>query len=304
MFKNCTSLKGGNGTIYNSEHTDKEYARIDVSDSKGYLTEYATVLLKDDADNAVTLTAYNGKTKNVQLMGRTLYRDGKWNTLCLPFAISALGGSPLEGATVMELDTNGTYALDGSPVENGPYKTGLAPNGTLYLYFKTANAIEAGKPYIVQWATTGEDIVNPVFTNVAISNTPAATIKASNSGYQNVEFVGAYSPTALDADDKSRLYLGSGNNLYYPSATMTIGACRAFFHVDISGSVNAVRAFNLAFSDPKTGIISTTNSTNFTNSDNSWYSLDGRKLGAKPTKKGLYIYRSAALENGKIVAIK
>ena len=34
------------------------------------------------------------------------------------------------------------------------------------------------------------------------------------------------------------------------------------------------------------------------NSDDAWYSLDGRKLNGKPTKKGLYI------NNGKKVVIK
>ncbi|MGX8696232.1 MAG: hypothetical protein ACSW8D_07605, partial [Prevotella sp.] len=30
--------------------------------------------------------------------------------------------------------------------------------------------------------------------------------------------------------------------------------------------------------------------TNFTNSDDAWYTLDGRKLDKRPTKAGLYIY--------------
>jgi hypothetical protein len=47
-----------------------------------------------------------------------------------------------------------------------------------------------------------------------------------------------------------------------------------------------------------TGIIPTTNFTNYTNSDDAWYSLDGRKPNGKPTKKGLYI------NHGKKVVIK
>ena len=38
MFSNAISLVGGNGTTYDSNHTDKEYARIDTSSSKGYFT--------------------------------------------------------------------------------------------------------------------------------------------------------------------------------------------------------------------------------------------------------------------------
>ena len=38
MFYDCTSLVGGNGTAYDESHTDKEYARIDTANAKGYFT--------------------------------------------------------------------------------------------------------------------------------------------------------------------------------------------------------------------------------------------------------------------------
>jgi surface protein len=39
MFENCTSLVGGNGTVYNSNKIDRTYARIDnPPDAPGYLT--------------------------------------------------------------------------------------------------------------------------------------------------------------------------------------------------------------------------------------------------------------------------
>ena len=38
MFFGCTSLVGGNGTVYDSTHTDKTYARIDGDGGPGYLT--------------------------------------------------------------------------------------------------------------------------------------------------------------------------------------------------------------------------------------------------------------------------
>ena len=40
MFNKCTSLKGGEGTAYDSDKTDKTYARIDGGTSApGYFTE-------------------------------------------------------------------------------------------------------------------------------------------------------------------------------------------------------------------------------------------------------------------------
>ena len=39
MFKSCTKLVGGNGTVYDSTHIDATYARIDKAENPGYLTK-------------------------------------------------------------------------------------------------------------------------------------------------------------------------------------------------------------------------------------------------------------------------
>lgn len=38
MFKDCTSIVGGAGTVYDDSHIDKEYARVDEIGTPGYLT--------------------------------------------------------------------------------------------------------------------------------------------------------------------------------------------------------------------------------------------------------------------------
>ncbi len=44
MFTNCTSLVGGQGTVYNAEHTDYSYARIDGgAGAPGYFTDKTAV---------------------------------------------------------------------------------------------------------------------------------------------------------------------------------------------------------------------------------------------------------------------
>ena len=52
------------------------------------------------------------------------------------------------------------------------------------------------------------------------------------------------------------------------------------------------------FDDETTGIVSTTNYTNYTNSADAWFSLDGRKLSGKPTRSGVYV------NNGRKVVLK
>jgi hypothetical protein len=59
MFAACTSIVGGKGTVYDSSHWDKEYARIDGgpgSETPGYLTEKPDILLGDvNGDGKVTI---------------------------------------------------------------------------------------------------------------------------------------------------------------------------------------------------------------------------------------------------------
>ena len=152
-----------------------------------------------------------------------------------------------------------------------------------------------------------DNLENPVFKNMTI-DAPASTSVAFDGG----QFIGTYSPVGLTVNDRSNLFLGSNNTLYWPngsnyedftslvganSSKYYIGAFRAYFHI---GNPNQVRSFVLNFGgedDETTGILSTTNFTNYTNSD-AWYDLSGRRLSGKPTQKGLYIH------GGKKVVIR
>ena len=64
----------------------------------------ATVTLANAEDNSTTISNANGYVANVTLAARTLYKDGKWNTLCLPFDVT-IAGSPLAGATARPLNS-------------------------------------------------------------------------------------------------------------------------------------------------------------------------------------------------------
>ena len=224
---------------------------------------------------------------NVELNGRTLYKDGKWNTLCLPFDIYSFTGTPLEGATVMTLDVEGTY---------GDKKTGYdASTGVLSLYFEETDWIEAGVPYLVKWAT-GSDITDLVFNNFTIYNDdPDETKLVSEDG--KVEFIGNYDPVVLTGGDKGSLYLGADNKLYWPSADKTVNAFRAIFKVDTS-IASQVRSFEMNFDgDTVTGIV-TIEQEKGNNRANRWYDLQGRQISNSKLSKGLYIH------NGQVVVVK
>ena len=149
------------------------------------------------------------------------------------------------------------------------------------------------------------EIASPVFNNVTISNATA------NAKTDYVDFVGCYSPVSIYTADKTNLYLGDGNTLYYPTATgFKVNACRGYFQLkgltagEPSNSNQAsIRAFKLNFGDDDnaTGIVSAeANSSLFTipSSLSDWYTIHGVKLDGKPTRSGIYIH------NGVKVVIK
>ena len=242
---------------------------------------YLDISLADAADNTETLVEYLGMTANsVTLSGRTLYKDGKWNTLCLPFSVDNFTGTPLEGATVKTLASTGFSG------------------GTLTMNFtEDVTSIEAGTPYIVKW-DAGTDIVNPVFNGVIISDVTA------NVETEYVDFIGIYGPVSIYTAGKTNLYLGADNKLYYPTdEDFKVNACRGYFQLKqglTAGNQSAgVRAFVLNFGDDETtGIISVYDSGFTVNGSDAWYSLDGRRLYGKPTQRGIYI------NNGRKVVIK
>jgi len=60
---------------------------------------------------------------------------------------------------------------------------------------------------------------------------------------------------------------------------------------DDIATARQLTAFNICFSDGATTGILATDLTDYTEKVDAWYSLDGRKLSGKPTKKGIYIYK-------------
>ena len=240
------------------------------------------LVLNDASANSFSASA----SKHVLLKDRTLYADNYWNTICFPFSIpaGAEGYSPIAGATVMTLSESEFSA------------------GTLTLTFANATSIVAGKPYIVKWnKEISGNLLNPVFLGVTVSTT------TTNVTTTYTDFIGSFSPTSFDPDDRTLLYLGAANTLYYPNAANNedgkyhLKACRAYFSLkgitagDVSGGTR------MTFEDNETtGIIEAeANSSLFTHNSSlsDWFDSSGRKV-SKPTTKGLYIH------NGRKIVIK
>ena len=253
----------------------------DAQDNTGFI---ALMAARTAALTAVERTPALSTAVDITLAGRTLYKDGFWNTLCLPFDVDLnADGCPLAGAKARTLTS---ASIEGT---------------TLNLTFGgDVTELKAGTPYIIKW-TSGDDIVSPVFTGVTID----ATNRDYTSTDSKVSFKGTYAPITWDAENTSILFLGVKDNksaLYYPAAGAGLNSFRAYF--ELSEGTEA-RAFNLNFGDGEsTGIVdvdykSTDNESGVTNRlQQGWFDLQGRRLSAKPTTPGLYI------NNGKKIVIK
>ena len=255
-----------------------------------------TGTLYDKADNSKAVTMmWQAGTNNVTITDRTLYKDGYWNTICLPFDVKA-DNALLTGATVKELDLNGYY---------DDKRTGFdEQSGSLYLFFQTPTAdgngvlLKAGTPYLIKWPSGENSTSDLTFNGVKVISSPLNITSKDNK----VSFIGNFSPVTLKGGDASNLYIGIGKNaqnedvnkLYWPSTDKTINSFRAYFTLDNpepggSGAPDLKIVLNFG-EDENTTAINEHESHESHELSGAWYSLDGRKLDGKPTQKGIYIY--------------
>ena len=259
--------------------------------------------LFDNRDNTALIDAYANPSEHtanggsapdvsniaVTLRGRTLYKDGSWNTICLPFDVE-IGGSVFEGAVARKLTATSI---------TGDETTGQI----LHLTFGDAvTELKAGVPYIIKWAE-GDNITDSVFTDMHISPTEPTTVTSQDG---MVSFLGTYDAVSLAANDKSNIYFGSANKLLWPDQNVTVGAFRAYFKINETAAVNAkgITGFVIDFGEndeEATGINeAAADSSLFTphSSLSEWHTVDGIRLNGKPSKKGMYIH------NGKKVVVE
>ena len=156
---NCNDFKSNRETLCHVYDAD-EWSEFEGIVNVTFVGDLMLKLEAND-DNTNAIACFENDRGTVELAERTFMADGRWTTLCLPFSLPSLVGTPLEDFTVKELDTS--TAVDG-------HTTGLK-DGTLYLNFKDATSIEAGKPYIVkkvdlfisseaEWNTFAQNVSN------------------------------------------------------------------------------------------------------------------------------------------------
>ena len=191
--------------------------RIDLDDIR--ISEYLN--LADAVNNSATLSANLNKTVDVTI-GRTFVRADYYNTICLPFSLSAeeLAASPIA--------TTDLWA----------FKYAKEENDELLFRIIEADHIEAGVPYFIGLAGEG-NIVNPLFKDVTISATAGEKV-GDASVAQLCGIVDQ--PETFIAGDQTKLFLAANNTLYWWEGTdnSQLNNFRAYFKVN-TGSNAPIR---------------------------------------------------------------
>ena len=242
---------------------------------KSFTTLPLIELANDDSNNEMKnsdiIAKYDGETVDVTLAGRTLFKDGSWNTLCLPFDMT-LEGSPLEGATAKTL-TDAT--VDGNAVN--------------LIFGSEVDELEAGVPYIILW-NEGENIVDPTFKNVTIANVTNPCEFASGE----VKFIGYYDAFDITTPANDDIYyMKADNTLAHTGKPRTLKAFRAYFQFG-ENVMQSARTFVLDFGDGSQATSISSLPADMLEGD--WYTVSGMKV--ETLKKGIYI------SNGKKVVVK
>ncbi len=173
---------------------------------------------EDNEDRFATLAAA-GETMDV-IFNRTLLCNGDYNTLCLPFSLSAeqIAKSPLAEFKLKAFD----YAT--------------VTEDELQIAICGASSIEAGVPYFA--AYQGAPMANQtqqIFQDVVITATAPGSVSSSD-----VEYRGIFNPVYL-TNSSDYLYLAAGNTIYWPGAdNKQVKGFRAYFKV-VTGNNAPIR---------------------------------------------------------------
>lgn len=172
----------------------------------------------DDANEArLTTLKTEGATINDLVLNRTLLMNGDYNTLCLPFSLSAeqLAESPLAGLKLK--------AFDMASVENEE----------LLIAISDASSIEAGVPYFIAYQGNEANRATHIFHDVTIAASAPGDVTKDGVAYQ-----GVFNPVDLlaqgELDDHDQLFLAAGNKIYWPAQDKTVKGFRAYFNVNLS----------------------------------------------------------------------
>lgn len=201
-------------------------------------------------------------------LNRTLVAD-KWNTLCVPFAISEeeIKANFGEGTLVEKFD-----AVNGNTVN-----------------FANATSIEAGVPYLIKPTVAG--------TTYTFNGKEVSADAPKTEGNADVTFQGIYSPTDITNNGTVKAAgVTEGGKVLFVNPGSKTKAFRCFFTISDNASITPAM-LKISIKGVETAINSIV-MDNSNATDNAVYNLQGQRVNGNSLTKGIYI------KNGKKFAVK
>lgn len=242
----------------------------------GDMTEHQTVkeiTLDENSDNIVE----EAENVNVTLK-RTLYGDGGWNTLCVPFSLTA---AQVTAAFGNDVELRKLSSIEGTTLK-----------------FVSTDIITAGEPCLIKVAKDGSTYNFEGVATIAVANNKDYTFSMVRG---DIQFLGIYSPmdvvTVNPAGPSTGYYafLGEGNKFFKAQAETKMKGFRAFFLVPNNVPSNALKA---VIDGTATGIEDLV--IDGVKANGRVYNLNGQYVGnsLNGLQPGLYI------QNGKKIVVK
>ena len=239
------------------------------------MTEHQTVkeiTLYEDRDNTVEAA----ENVNVTLK-RTLVGDGDWNTLCVPFSLTA---AQVKAAFGNDVELRKLSSIEGTTLK-----------------FVSTDIITAGEPCLIKVAKDGSTYNFEGVATIAVANKDYTSSMVSG----DIQFLGIYSPmdvvTVNPAGPSTGYYafLGEGNKFFKAQAETKMKGFRAFFLVPNNVPSNALKA---VIDGTATGIEDLV--IDGVKANGRVYNLNGQYVGnsLNGLQPGLYI------QNGKKIVVK
>ena len=210
---------------------------------------------KDNISNECVISSMNEKEKITAHIGICVYEevaplaveaqttfpaafvkreldDISYSTICLPFNLETLTGTPYAGASVLKLEPETPSNVDGNRI---------------FLNFVETTSIEAGKPYLIQLPKGKKLQAEEIFTGVTcpvLSGTNDYGGLSVDCG-NDVTFHGIMNPSTIPVNENT-LFLTADNRLVtlYGQKEININGLRGYFTVG-GGAQNVEYMLNL-----------------------------------------------------------
>jgi len=179
----------------------------------------------EDANNVSRLETLKSSGPIDVVLERPILRNGDYNTICLPFDLSA----------AQLTDTK--CPLNGFEVRNYDHSDVDVNNNLVDIYLRTVGSIEAGKACFIRLVDgTLDRLTMADFRDVTIKT---SAITATDDNTSGIHYIGVFDPHELTGNDSRNLYLSTNSTLYIPASNSTMKGFRAYFGVDEEGPAHA-----------------------------------------------------------------